>query len=706
MNFPRISGRLRLPLIVAVGGCAMTVALAGYFRLEADRLANDQFELRSKRYALTVQMCLQEAVSAARGIRSIAENGLGGGIESLRALSLLGEGNDSPIHGIRWIAFLALSPARADVPVADDATPIVGLAASRGAPIAEGGQILQAPHFLRALQQAMRSGNATLYVPENESGIDTPVYLGAIKTGTLRAPTQVLAVGLEVKSLVGADMAEFLARDNQPPIGTYAIKIFAKSAGDGAAIERILVQTAKHGPIETPSPWSFAAGDSTWFERESQIEIDGLRYRIHTAISRAEIDTPEDKNSWWALAIGLLTTLILCLTTARIALARDVAVDTSRQLGTLVRRSESRFRNLVESTRDWMWETDAQGVFTFSSGRVHALLGVSPREIIGKRCIDLGLQMDLEHAAASDARMEIAVAHRDGQIAWLQCACSRFNDDQGALAGYRGVCTDITETRARTDRQRSLEIEFNRTDKLGTLDHVMSMVAHELNQPLAAVASYCGASVRMLRDDPQALDEAIASMNAAAKQAQVAAATVRGIRQFIVQQEPSIASHGADTLIRNAITLAAFRVDQAGIKIEWTHDPRLPPVLADQILIVQVLLNLLHNAIDAVSECRDPRIWIRAEQADAAWVRILVEDNGPGMDEEQLARCFEPYVTTKKSGLGLGLSISQSIVESHQGQLSMRRNAQGGCAAILTLKADGNADGASGKSKLLARRDG
>ena len=696
--------RLRTPILVAIGGILVTVFSAGFFHWEADREAQEEFDLRSRRYALTVQMCLQEALGAARSIRAIAERGDVRDISRLRSLARTGEDESSPLHSIRWIAFLARSGAYAQGASSMNIESMAVIAAGRGAPFAEGASLPLTPEFSQAVQRALQTGKPVLYMPESGKGVGVPLYLNPIKQHTnFAAAPMVLALALDDQMMVGAGLAEFLARDNQAPIGAYAVRVLARP-GDEPGQERLLVETAQLKQATPTSLQRFLTQGVAWLEHQSDVDLDGIRYRIVTAASRAEINVSADRTQWWVLAIGLVATLLLFLTTGRIAMARNTAEDTSRQLGSLVRSSEARFRNLVESTRDWMWETDAAGAITFSSGRVHALLGLTPREIIGKRFTDIGVELDLEHAAASGVRVDVVVKQAGGREIWLQWACSRFNDENGQFAGYRGVCSDVTEARAGADRQRLLELEFNRMDKLGTLDHVMSMVAHELNQPLAAVASYCGASVRLLRRNPVNLEEVISSMNAAASQAQVAAATVRGIRQFIVHQEPSIGSHRIGGMIENAIFLAAHRLDQAKIAVESPRNPNLPAVLVDQILIVQVLLNLLHNAIDAVSNVSDPRIVVRAGLLEDGHVRVSVEDNGPGMTDEQLARCLDPYVTTKTTGLGLGLSISQAIVESHGGMLKLTRNPSRGCTAEFAIESDPAADPPpSDQSQLLSR---
>ena len=672
---------LRTPLLVLAGGLLLTGLAFAYFKTESDREAQDRLELRSGRYATMVQMCLQDAISMARSIRAVVEKGAPGDGSWLGALSSLGGMGPSAVPGIRWIAFVAPSGPAATP------TSISVVAAGAGAPALSAQAIATTPEFAGTILRVLRTGKSALYAPGGEAGVGTAVHLSLIKAdqqrGLHKGPL-VLALALNSDSLIGDDVAEFLARANKPPIDNYSIKVLISPADEPRAQERLLFEASMSPRTEAPKA-PVARG---WLEHQIEANLDGTRFRFVTAVARSQLDAPEENMAWWALVSGVALSAWLAFLTGRISNVRRVAEENSRRLGNQVRSSEARFRNLVESTRDWMWETDAAGVFTYSSSNVFQLLGYTSWEIEGRRGADIGFGLDLARAAAGNDRVEFAATHRDGSRIWLLISCTRFSDDHGKPGGYRGVCSDITEARMGADRQRVLEQELNRMDKVGTLDHVMSMVAHELNQPLAAISSYCGASVRMLHDNPASLDEVIASLKAAGGQAQAAAAVVRGIRQLIVRKEPAISSLRVADLIRNARSLAELRLNQARVQLDSRLDPNLPPVLADEILMVQVLLNLLHNAVDAVAEVASPRIRVGVSLGDPGWVRFTIEDNGPGMSNEQLARALEPYVTTKASGLGLGLSISLAIVESHGGNLRLRRNPEGGCIAEFTLRVD------------------
>ncbi len=693
----------RAPVLALFGGLFVTSVAFTFFQWDADREVRENFEQRSERFALKVQMRLQEAMVVSRDIRAMVESGVNGDARGLQAFARLGGGVTAVMPDIRWIAFLA--PAESGRSAGPSLASLKVLTAGPGAPSFNGGPIESMPEFAKAAGRAWQTGKPALYAPEDEQGVGVPVYLSVINRKSLpgRSP-MLLAVALNADALVGEGLAEFLSRENRKPIEAYEVRISVAPAEDAGAQGRLLFATPAARQGQKSGPLAFGSNSRSWLEHERVVDLDGTRFKYTTSVARPEIDAIEDQIIWWALAIGLSSTLLLVLFTMRTVRARELAEDASRRLDSQVRSGEARFRNLVDSTRDWMWETDASGAISFTSGRVHALLGYTPREIHGKRGVEFGFDLNLERASASAGRLDLAAKHRNGQEVWLQCACSRFIDENGRLAGYRGVCSDITEARKNANRQRGLELELNRMDKVGTLEHVMSMLAHELNQPLAAISSYCGASVRMLRENSAPVDDVISTLKEAGTQAQAAAAVVRGIRQLIVQKEPDLASIGLENLIGNARTLAGFRLNQGRIQVESRLAPNLPAVRADEILIVQVLLNLLHNAIDALAEAADPRIRISATQEDPDWVRISIEDNGAGMSDEQLAHCFEPYVTSKDAGLGLGLSISQAIVESHGGTLKLVRKKTGGCIAEFFLPPDRRHDDPRGAGAQTIRR--
>jgi len=682
MNFRELLSARAAPWVVAIAGLALTGLATSYLHWEADRQARAISDQRSGAFAMRFQTRLQGVLNGTRSIHEMVGLASADVDSRLRPFMRFWR-SGSPT--IRWIAVFA--PAGSGKTAALRGTPagMTLLAAGEGAAALEGDWIKTAPAFAATLDRVAKTGKNLIYAPQGESGIGVAVHLCAVEPAGGRGAgdlPMVLAVAVDIPGLIGSSVQEFRRTSDGRIAEKYALEVLTGSAGEPQDPERVLFSAAAEN---VQPPW--AGGDGDWLLHESTASIEGIPIRNRAAIARADIRFPEEHAYLWGLAAGLLLTLLAVWRVARYTKSISLAEDTVRRMDSRVRGSEERFRNLAESTRDWVWECDAAGVLTYSSRAVQAQLGYSVEEVVGRRCVEFGFPfpIDSDRAAAANARCEVRATRRDGKDAWLQCNRSPMHDEQGGLAGYRGVCIDITEDRRNVDRRLSLEREINRLDKLGTLDHIMSMVAHELNQPLTAVSSYCGASIRMLRNNPASLDEVISTLSAASSQAQAAAAVVRAIRRFIVRREPNLASHRLQQLAQTATSLVEFRILNASTRIETVLDDDLPPVLVDDILIVQVLLNLLHNALDAIAGKESCHIRLRAVLQDTT-VSVCVEDNGSGMTDEQLERCFDSYVTTKPGGLGLGLSISRAIVESHGGELTMQRNEAGGCTASFSLE--------------------
>ena len=222
--------------------------------------------------------------------------------------------------------------------------------------------------------------------------------------------------------------------------------------------------------------------------------------------------------------------------------------------------------------------------------------------------------------------------------------------------------------------------------RLGILGEMASNIAHELNQPLAAIGNYAAGLSRMLASghaDPALLAE---GTRAIAEQAQRAGGIIQRIRAFVRRREARRERLDANEIVRETVGLFEGLAGRRGVRLHVHLADGLPAVLADRVEIEQVLLNLLQNAVDAMVEAgeTDSGVTLRSSR-DGAGVRIAVRDHGPGLTGEAQARLFETFFTTKPQGLGLGLPICRSIVESHGGRLWAANNEDGGLTMRFTL---------------------
>lgn len=269
----------------------------------------------------------------------------------------------------------------------------------------------------------------------------------------------------------------------------------------------------------------------------------------------------------------------------------------------------------------------------------------------------------------------------------IQWQVAPVRDEQDRVVNYVSIQRDITEEIQRQERSRQREAQLAHAARLNTMGELASGLAHELNQPLSALVNYTqGCLRRMQRGDwkPQPLIDA---MKQAADQAERAARIIRRLRQFMRKRGPQFAPTRLHDLVEDSVALMSHDLQQDQVQLRVECPPDLPEVHCDAIQIEQVILNLMRNAVEAMKSVAQGqrRLTVRLRRAGDAAVELEVADTGPGVADGQRQRLFEPFFTTKAEGMGLGLSISQSIIESHGGRLRASTGRGGGMAFVLTL---------------------
>lgn len=259
---------------------------------------------------------------------------------------------------------------------------------------------------------------------------------------------------------------------------------------------------------------------------------------------------------------------------------------------------------------------------------------------------------------------------------------------------FTGFVRDLTESEESQARLQEVQSELARLARLNELGEMASTLAHELNQPLSTIANYSQAAVRLVDREPAApagrLREAITAI---AGQSLRAGEIIRHLREFVMHGEKEETSEDIRKMVEEAAALALAASREQGVRTIFDFAPDIREVHTDRIQIQQVLTNLMRNALDAMRGCDRRELTIRT-MAAGEFVAIEVADTGPGISEEVAGRLFQPFVTSKAGGMGLGLSISRRLVEAHGGELSVASNRHGGATFRLTLpiKREGLAD--------------
>ncbi|ACR29559.1 oxygen sensor histidine kinase FixL [Burkholderia glumae] len=270
---------------------------------------------------------------------------------------------------------------------------------------------------------------------------------------------------------------------------------------------------------------------------------------------------------------------------------------------------------------------------------------------------------------------------------WFEVRRQYIQWVDGHLAQMQ-IATDITTRKKAQELAHQQEEKLQFTSRLMTMGEMASSIAHELNQPLAAINNYCSGTVALVKSGRGTAETLLPALEKTAQQALRAGMIVKRIREFVKRSEPKRQAARVADIIADAVGLAEIEARKRRIRIVTEIRARMPIIYVDPVLIEQVLMNLMKNAAEAMGDVKDPQadglIRVVAD-LEAGFVDIRVIDQGPGVDEASAERLFEPFYSTKSDGMGMGLNICRSIIESHRGRLWVVNN----------IEADGRVSGAT-----------
>lgn len=258
-------------------------------------------------------------------------------------------------------------------------------------------------------------------------------------------------------------------------------------------------------------------------------------------------------------------------------------------------------------------------------------------------------------------------------------------DARGLQIGWLGTVLDITERKRLAEREAHQVEAQAQAARLTMLGEIASTLAHELNQPLSAIASYNAGVINSLQRLGVQDERVLAALQRLGEQAAQAGRVVQRIRQFLTRREPQREVIALNPIAQDAVRLLHKELTQRAIELQLQLDPALPAVEADAVLIEQVLVNLLRNAADALRERAAPRRIVLHSQRVGGFVRVDVDDNGPGLAGRTPEQLFAPFYSTKAEGMGMGLAICRSIVEAHHGAFDAGASPLGGARFSFSL---------------------
>jgi two-component system sensor kinase FixL len=403
-------------------------------------------------------------------------------------------------------------------------------------------------------------------------------------------------------------------------------------------------------------------------------------------------------------AASWLQSSIFCLVGLAIAWMGELLHQASRALDRTreeVKEREAHLLSILDTVPDATVVIDELGRITSFSAAAVRQFGYTEKELLGR---NVNILMPepyrhehdgyIRHYLETGERRIIGIDHvvvgrrKDGSTFPMKLSVGEMKSAAGRF--FTGFIRDLTEQEEFEARIHQIQNELARLARLNELGEMASTLAHELNQPLAAIANYAQGCVRYLADlDDAAAERIREALDETVKQSLRAGGIIRHLREFVTRGETEKSQTSIRKLVEEAAALAFIGFRERSIRSVFEFAPEGADVVVDHIQIQQVLINLMRNAMEAMRESARRELIVRTK-LDGTEVVVEVADTGPGIAEEVTKHLFQPFVTTKASGMGIGLSISKRIVEAHGGRIAVSRNSPDGATFRFSLPVAGS----------------
>lgn len=353
-------------------------------------------------------------------------------------------------------------------------------------------------------------------------------------------------------------------------------------------------------------------------------------------------------------------------------------------------QSERRLRQLMDAVPALVWSATADGTVSYVNKRYQEYVGL-PLAAAVKGVVHADDRPAVHERIARSCSsgepfdMKYRLRRADGVYRWIQCRAEPQRDPDGRIVQWYGVVTDIDDEVRAQEALRCARDRLARAAQASGLAQLSAAIAHEANQPLAAIVANADACQRWLSAAPPNAERARIACGRIVRDANAASAVIHGIRALFRQSRSVGPAANINDVILEVRRLMGDEIRMANAEVKCDLDAGLPPLAMDRVQIQQVLVNLIRNALEAVEPgTQGPRsIGMRSFRVSNDLVRVEVTDRGRGLDD--VDRVFEPFFTTKPNGMGMGLAICRSIIQAHDGRMWAERNEPKGTRFVFTL---------------------
>jgi two-component system sensor histidine kinase DctS len=560
------------------------------------------------------------------------------------------------------------------------------------------------------LAQMFKNGHELQRVLWLDAGGNVLAWRGAALPATRLAPVSLRAAEVAMKTRAGRYSEPYGTTPASRGLVDYHLPLFQ----DGRFAGELVTTYSLKVLLDETVPWWFAQENAlTLLDRDDRLVAQrtagGLGRGVYThkraldlpgaSIVLATDSVKGEPKLLPNLLVGSVIVLALGLLLSLAALWRHIARTLAAEAAL---RQQMAFRTAMEnSLLTGLRARDLEGRVTYVNKAFCQMVGLSADELIGKRppmpywapeaMAEYEQRFANVLAGTATPQFETVFQRSDGVRVPVLVFEAPLVDSRGKQTGWMSSILDITDRKRAEELNRRQEEKLQESSRLATMGEMSSMLAHELNQPLAAISSYTAGALNVLERaaqnaapvDPGLLRRALEQAHV---QAQRAGQIIKSVHEFVKKREPRRQPVGISDVVDGVRALVELQARQAYVTLQVELPPGLPPVLADRVLLEQVLLNLTRNAIEAMAGVSPEQRILRIVAGHGGGrVAVSVIDSGHGIPPEVAERLFSPFFSTKAEGMGMGLSICRTAIEFHGGTLTHAPNPGGGTIFTFSL---------------------